>query len=87
MTEPQPVIKQRVYPSLDTIATPDNLDKMKKCMKSLHKIAIAIEDKEIELYDIVCQNAEEYNVLCEYRRRINQYKKQLSQKAMKKLFH
>lgn len=83
--------KQVLYPIVNKVVknyfTPENLSSLKKMLKTLHKIAIAVEDKEIELADITCQTQEEYLCLIEFRKRFNAYQKKLSEKSMKKLFH
>lgn len=87
MTEQQSVIKQRIYPELSIFTDPTKCEKIRKAFKCLKKIAVCVEDKEIELNDIMCQNLDEYMVLCEYRKKLNVMQRKMSERAMKKLFH
>jgi len=65
----------------------ENINSLKHCLKAWKTISVAIEDKDIEINDIVCQSLEEYNLLHEYRNKYQLYHKELNEKVLKKLFH
>ena len=65
----------------------ENINSLKHCLKAWKTISVAIEDKDIEINDIVCQSLEEYNLLHEYRNKYKIYHKELNEKVLKKLFH
>jgi hypothetical protein len=87
MTETTKTIYPVITSKLSEILTPENLKSIKSVFKSLKIITKVGIETDIDICDITCQSYEEFMCLHEFRKRYADYKKQISEKAMKKIFH
>jgi hypothetical protein len=84
------ITKENIYPQViskvNEFITPERIAEMRRAWKCLKKIGVCIEDKDIELSDIMCADIEEYMLLKKYREKMRTLRKQLSEQSLKKLF-